>query len=84
MMDAKTFVYDLHCYMDEMLSYLRSTIDGSPLAPAVIASKAGQELPTPTCNALCAKMSKDGYMEEHEGRNYTLTADGEIFSILGG
>lgn len=70
--------------MDKILAHMASKPDEVPLPPDLIMQRAGLEIEKTLAFMMCAKMSRDGYLQRHDNARYTLFAEGFFFIKTGG
>jgi hypothetical protein len=70
--------------MDKILSHMASKPDEVPLSPDLICQRAGIEIEKTLAFMMCAKMSRDGYLQRHDNIRYSLYAEGFFFIKTGG
>lgn len=70
--------------MDKILGHMASRPDEVPLSPDLIAQRAGLEIEKTLVFMMCAKMSRDGYLQRHDNVRYSLYAEGFFFIKTGG
>ena len=70
--------------MDVILSYMSTVPDAIPMLPVEIAKRAGVDVENPIAYMMCAKMSREGYLQRFDGVKYALMAEGLFFAKTGG
>lgn len=70
--------------MDKILGHMASKPDEVPLSPDLIAQRAGLNIDKPLAFMMCAKMSRDGYLQKFDNIRYALYAEGFFFIKTGG
>ena len=62
--------------MDKILEHMASKPDEVPLSPDLITQRAGLNIEKTLAFMMCAKISRDGYLQRFDGVKYTLYAEG--------